>query len=133
MPLIAFALLLAAPPPATPAIAGTWKTEDGKALVRIAPCGANWCGRIVKLLVAPPPGKGHDVNNPDPALRGRPILGLTILTGFSRQDGEWQGAIYDPQHGKSYRSILEPGDGGTLKVKGCISIFCKTQIWQPGS
>jgi uncharacterized protein (DUF2147 family) len=129
MPLAVIALFLAPPTPAA-SIDGLWRTENGKALVRIGRCGESRCGRIAKLLIAPPPGKDHDINNPDPALRGRAMLGLPVLTGFTRQDGEWRGTIYDPEHGKSYRSILEASDGGMLKVKGCISIFCKTQTWR---
>ena len=29
---------------------GTWLTENGKARVKIAPCGGNLCGNVEKLL-----------------------------------------------------------------------------------
>jgi hypothetical protein len=45
-------------------------------------CGADWCGRISRILERQPGWKGNDVNNPDPALKSRPVIGLPILTGF---------------------------------------------------
>ncbi|TPG21031.1 DUF2147 domain-containing protein [Sphingomonas koreensis] len=128
MSILALALTLAAPETIKADIAGTWRTQNDKALVHIAPCGDAWCGRIVKLLKPVSYQKSHDLNNPDPALRGRPIVGITILTGFHREDGEWRGQVYDPVHGKNYRSTLAT-DGDVLRVKGCIAFFCKTQVW----
>ena len=123
------ALLLAFVVPQSPAdIAGLWKTHDGKALVRVAPCGRKWCGTIVRLLTPPPAGHTHDVENPDPAKRSRAILGLPVLVDFTRDGDLWRGEIYDPEHGKTYRSTLQR-KSGMLEVKGCISIFCKTKRW----
>ena len=123
------ALALAAGAAAAPApITGRWLTEGGKAVVEIAPCGKQLCGRIARVLKYTP-GKPHtDVNNPDPTLRNRPIEGTTILTGFTADDDRWRGRIYDPESGKTYRSELV-GGGNTLDVKGCIAFFCRSQAW----
>lgn len=109
-------------------VAGRWITTEGKALVEIGPCGEQLCGRIVRVLKAPAAGPLTDLNNPDPALRRRPITGLVFLTAFRPDDDRWRGRIYDPESGRSYRSELIRA-GGTLKVKGCIGPFCRTQIW----
>ena len=127
------ALLLAASPTAALAapqpVTGRWLTEDGKAQVEIGTCGSTICGQIARVLVPPPAGKPTtDYKNPDPALRARPLQGLTILSGFGADGDQWTGRIYDPQSGKTYRSVLER-DGAKLKVKGCIAFFCKTQTW----
>lgn len=119
----------AAPVGAAPAITGRWLTEGGKALVEVAPCGASLCGRIAKVLVRSTSGVAVDRNNPDPKLRGRPIVGLPILTGFTDGGAVWKGRIYDPESGRSYRSELSR-EGGTLKVKGCFGPFCRTQSWR---
>lgn len=125
------ALLLAAPALAAEPIAGRWVTEDGKALVEIAPCGKTLCGKIARVI-KPTPGKPQtDANNPDAKLRSRPIVGLPILTGFSDAGTEWKGSIYSPEEGKTYRSVLQRNANGTLKVKGCIMMFCKAQTWRP--
>ena len=119
----------ATPAGAAPAITGRWLTEGGKALVEVAPCGASLCGRIAKVLVRSTSGVAVDRNNPDPKLRGRPIVGLPILTGFTDGGAVWKGRIYDPESGRSYRSELSR-EGGTLKVKGCFGPFCRTQSWR---
>ncbi len=123
--MFAVAPALAAPKPIT----GNWITKDGKALVRIGQCGNTLCGKIVKVLKHDPSKPRNDANNPDPKLRDRPIEGLMILTGFTPDDDKWKGQIYDPESGKTYRSVLKREDG-QLTVKGCVAIFCKTQHWK---
>ena len=123
------ALLLGGMAPAN-GISGTWLTEDRDTHVEIAPCGRSLCGRVVKFLVAPPGGiDQRDTENPDPKLRNRRLLGLAVLTGFTRDGDQWRGRIYDPKSGKSYRSVLER-NGNTLVVKGCIGPFCQAQKWR---
>ena len=129
--LSALAALVASPAMAADPVTGVWKTEDGDALVRIGDCGSSVCGRIARFLVTPPQGAGQrDVNNPDPRLRNRKLLGLPVLSGFTEESELWRGTIYDPKAGKSYRSVIRRTGPGTLEVKGCIGPFCQTQIWQ---
>lgn len=127
----AAAVLLAAPLAAAQPIEGRWITQDGDAVVTVAPCGRSLCGTISRFLVTPPEGVGQrDVNNPDARLRTRRILGLPVLTDFSRDGDVWRGRIYDPKSGRSYRSVLERRDARTLAVKGCIGPICRTQLWR---
>jgi len=126
LPALVLAASAAAAAPAP--ITGHWLTEGGKAVVEVAPCGQQLCGRIVRVLKYTP-GKPHtDVQNPDASLRNRPVEGLTILTGFVPGGDRWRGRIYDPESGRTYRSELIAA-GNTLQVKGCIAIFCRTQTW----
>jgi len=124
--LAAAALLTVAAAPAP--ITGRWVTEDRAALVEIAPCGPALCGRIVRVLKADPSKPTTDVNNPEVGLRKRPIVGLPFLTGFVAEGDQWNGRIYDPRNGRSYRSVVTRA-GGVLKVKGCYGPFCRTQTW----
>ena len=123
------ALLLAAPATAAAPIAGRWLTEEGNAIVTIGPCGGATCGRLTKLLKGPPSGPPTDRNNPDVKLRGRPLEGLTVLTGFADAGDDWRGRIYDPKSGRTYKSIVKREADGRLKVQGCIAFFCRTQHW----
>lgn len=135
MRLLAFALIaFAVPAAAAEPVSGVWRTADKDALVRIGECGGSLCGRVARFLVPPPQGSDQrDVNNPEPQLRKRKLLGLTVLSGF-REDGElWRGTIYDPKTGKSYRSVMRRLDPNRLEVKGCIGPFCKTQVWRKAS
>ena len=47
----------------------------------------------------------HDRENPDPAKRDQPIVGLTILKDFAYGgNNKWKkGTIYEPDNGKSYK------------------------------
>ncbi len=129
--LAAASMALATPGFAASGIDGRWITQDGKAVVDIAPCGAARCGTIARMLKPPAPGVLRDIHNPDERLRDRPILGLPILTGLSPSGEEWHGHVYDPEKGKSYKAIVRANKDGTLKVQGCISLFCRTLLWKP--
>jgi len=119
------ARLIAAQP-----VTGRWITDDGKALVTIGACGSTLCGHITKVLAPTPDGPPVDQRNPDVRLRRRPIQGLTVLSGFVPAGDEWHGRIYDPEAGKTYRSVLQRVSPDLIKVKGCIAFFCRSQTWR---
>lgn len=125
------ALLLAAPAVAATPIAGRYVTEDGSGVIEIGRCGATVCGKLVRILKSEPNAPKTDVNNSDPALRSRPILGMPILSAFTDAGKDWRGRIYDPRNGKTYKSIVSKNGDGTLKVQGCIAFLCQTQTWKP--
>lgn len=129
-PFAPFALILAAPALAAAPVNGRWVTPDRDSVIEIGSCGAAVCGRIGRLLKPVQGGPATDRNNPDVALRGRPLVGLPILIGFTDAGSEWRGRIYDPRAGKSYRSTLVLAPHGVLRVKGCIAFFCQTQEWR---
>lgn len=126
----ASALATATPAIAAESITGRWITQDKDAVVAISKCGASYCGRVAKFLVTPPEGASQrDINNPNPKLKKRKILGLPVLSGFKEEKTLWRGRIYDPNTGKTYRSIVRRKSATKLEVKGCIGPFCQTQIW----
>lgn len=89
------------------------------------------CGRLIQILKTKPGAPKFDVNNHNPALRRRPIQGITILDSLTDNGADWRGTIYDPRDGKSYKSIVSRNPDGSLKVRGCIAFFCQTQRWAP--
>ena len=111
-------------------IRGIWVTADGEGFIEITETDGVYEGTVIG-------GAGDterfDENNPDPALRDRPLLGLTIMTGFRFQgDGTWtDGRIYDPNNGKTYRCKMKLATDGTLKVRGYVGIswFGRTETW----
>lgn len=123
--------LSATPALAATAIDGMWVTQAGDGQVQVGKCGPSLCGRLVKYLVPPPGGVDQrDVNNSDPSLRQRKVLGSAILSGLV-QDGEvWRGQVYDPRRGKTFRAIVRRLDANRLEVKGCVGPFCQAQVWQ---
>lgn len=123
----------AIPVSAQSSITGRWLTEDRRAIVRIAPCGGNLCGYIQQVLEEMPDAQDQrDVNNPDPALRNRRVIGMPVLTGFRLDGNRWRhGQIYDPEDGRSYNARLQLNANGSLRVTGCVlgGIICDSQTW----
>lgn len=119
--------------PALAGVEGLWSTVDGKSRVAISRCGDKFCGQIV-WLKEPDDDTGNpktDINNEDDKLKSRPILGMKLLHSF-KVSGEvsWDnGKIYNPEDGKTYSSSMKLVEPEVLEVKGCVFIFCKSQVW----
>jgi uncharacterized protein (DUF2147 family) len=129
MPAMRFGLLLVLI--ASPAFAanpkGDWLVEEKDAIIHIDSCGTSLCGTVVWTKK---PG-GLDENNPDPAKRTRPVMGLQLLLGMKpASDGRWEGDIYNPENGKTYSSRMWLKSDDTLRVEGCVLGFlCDGQDW----
>ena len=110
---------------------GVWLTDDGSAKIKIAKCGANVCGSV-SWLKEPNDSKGQpkvDTNNADASKRGRPIVGVPVVLSMKPDgDDKWSGKIYNAEDGKTYDGSVTLA-GNTLKVQGCVTIFCKTKTW----
>lgn len=124
-----------AQPPAD-AILGVWESGNGKARIKIDKAGDTYMGRIVWLR-EPNDEAGKpkvDKNNPDEALRSKPLLGYSMLKGFSfKGDKKWEdGTIYDPESGSTYSCTITMTDENTLDVRGYIgvSLFGRTDVWK---
>jgi uncharacterized protein (DUF2147 family) len=110
-------------------IDGTYRDSQGYIEITVEPCGIERCGSISRIVRRKPGGFDTDVHNEDPALRDRPILGLTLLTGLRWDDDVWRGEICNPEDGETYRAEVRPAVDGALEVKGCLFIICQTRIW----
>lgn len=108
---------------------GVWRLDNGKVTVQVYQCGGALCGTVVALK-KPKDDKGRprlDKENPNPSLRGRPVIGLTILSNMVAQgDNKWRGTIYNPDDGYTYSSKMKLQGSDTMKVEGCFTVFCKT-------
>ena len=75
-----------------------------------------------------------DLKNADSKLRGRPLLGLTILYDLRRTgDRTWEdGKIYNPDDGVDYRALRSINDDGTLRVRAyvLVPLLGKTFTWK---
>jgi uncharacterized protein (DUF2147 family) len=126
--LLAFALLSpsASAQKAEDAI-GVWRNPENGSNVEFYRCGAGLCGKIVKVS----DGQVRDSNNPDPAMRQRPIVGLPILEG-ARQTGDnrWAGTLYNRENGKTYSGTVTVKSKDALELSGCVlAVLCKTLTW----
>lgn len=105
---------------------GIWLTETGDSKVRLARCGAGYCGTLVSVS-----GKGVDDKNPDPALRTRSVVGVQIVNAATATSDGYEGTLYNPKDGKTYSGSLKLTGPDSLVVSGCVmSVFCKRQTWK---
>ena len=115
---------------------GTWRTDEGKATVRVADCGGALCATIVSLKEPNDPKSGRpktDSNNVDASKRNRPIVGLQILTALRPQGAnKWTGQVYNPEDGKTYDATVVLENANVLKVQGCVLFLCETYTWTRG-
>ena len=78
-----------------------------------------------------------DLENPDPNLRSRSLLGLEVGDDLRKEDlrkkgALWQGRIYDPRSGTWYKSRLSIVDG-QLNIRGYIGMpmLGQTRVFDP--
>ncbi|MDO6814043.1 DUF2147 domain-containing protein [Tenacibaculum soleae] len=64
--------------------------------------------------------------------KNKPILGMNILTGLSKNNDEWSGGkILDPKNGKIYSCFIQLKNNNKLKVRGYVgaALFGRTVYW----
>ena len=133
---LGLALALSGPAAAaTDPVFGRWLVEGGEAVVEIAPCGDQACGRLVWLQNPWAAGGGpkRDAKNPDPSARSRTLCGLRLISGLERgEDGAWEdGEIYSARDGRTYGVEITPDGPDRLNVRGYlgISLLGGSQTW----
>ena len=106
-----------APAMAADPLIGDWMVKDGYGIVRIDNCNGKMWGIIIWEKVA-----GVDSDNPDPAKKGRPSLGVPILLGMApTQPNKWEGEIYNTENGKKYSGNISLIDDNSLQLEGACS------------
>ena len=120
--------------PGADSIAGTWLTRKGDARVKIYREGGEFLGKLVWLRQ--PNGDNGlpavDDKNPDPRLRGQPILGLVIIHAVYKGLNLWKGTVYDADNGDTYRCTLSLAGPDSLRLRGYLGIplFGRTETWK---
>jgi len=144
--LLLIAVLLAPFSPASAGgqgdILGVWYNQEKDAKIEIYQCGDTYCGKIVWLQEPIYPEGSEDGipgtvkldhNNPDPARRKTPVMGMTIMHGFtfSGEDRWKNGRIYDPKNGKTYSAKITLISPKRLDLRGYIgiSLIGRTAEW----
>lgn len=113
--LVALATLAApAAHAANPSPLGVWARGDGKAIVRIEPCGGALCA--INTWIRP--------GTPDEKVGDRLVLNV------SPAGGALKGEAFDPQRRKSYRIQITTGDR-SMVTRGCVfaGLLCKDMRW----
>jgi uncharacterized protein (DUF2147 family) len=121
----ALALLAATPAPAAMGspIEGLWTNRKKSVVVRIAPCGPAWCGKVVSAT-AREEAKAAKYGMDD--LEGEQMLTALRPVGT----GRWKGQVYVPKLRRKVGSTVTMPSRNQIKVSGCFAgIMCKTQFW----
>ena len=111
----AIVLLAAGPVMAEPSMLGLWARGDGKAVVRIEPCGANLCAINTWIRAGTKNEKAGD---------------KLILTVSPSGPSVMTGQAFDPQRNLTYRMRIEVGER-TMSSRGCIlaGLLCRSMSW----
>jgi uncharacterized protein (DUF2147 family) len=126
--LIIASLIMSAPLAKAEGPDGLWLLANGKLTVRVKTCnGDKICGVIAALehTLNDDGTPKLDFKNPNPALRSRHVIGLTVFDGLAPNgENNWKGRIYSADDGGTYRAFAKL-NGDRFEVKGCWGPFCK--------
>lgn len=116
-------------------ITGKWKTIDdktgaAKSIVEVYSKSGKIYAKVVDIFDEA--HKNSNCQKCEGEDKNKPILGLTIIKGLSKDGEEYNsGEILDPQNGKLYKCLLSLENKDKLKVRGYIgfSLIGRTQYW----
>jgi uncharacterized protein (DUF2147 family) len=118
---VALTLASSLPAFARAGIVGTWWSpkHDGKILIT-----TDASGKASGTVIAAADADRKDIRNPNPALRGRRLLGLVILSGFHDDGhGTWTGgSVYQPSSGRTFNADLKLKDDDHLLLHGFLGV-----------
>lgn len=99
-------------------IIGVYWSPDKDGKISIYKKNAKYYGKSVESKTP----ELKDVNNPNPALRNKVVLGQDVFFDFVYEDGEYiNGTIYNPLDGNIYNAKMWL-DEGKLKLRGYVGI-----------
>ena len=117
-------------------ICHTWYTHEKKSAVQIyLAADGKYYGKITWLKNAYENGKPlMDDKNPDETKRGKPYMGLVIITGLTKKsETEYvSGKVYDPSKGNYYSCKMTVQNNNELALRGYIfgmPFLGRTTIW----
>ncbi len=103
---------------------GVWQSPGGNTRIRIAPCGANICG---KVAWASPKAKA------DAARGGHPnLIGMNLFEDFARTGPEsFAGRVFVPDINRRFNGQLVMDSPNRITVRGCLvrNTGCRTETW----
>ena len=99
----------------SPSPLGDWARGDGKARVRIAPCGDDLCAVNTWMRA--------DVRN-------EKVGDRLVMTVTPEGDGRLTGKAFDPQRHMTYHLIMKVA-GSHMTTSGCVlgGLICKSMSW----
>ena len=105
-------------------VCGKWMSTDKNLIVQVYKEGAGYQAKIVWFKNddnSKAMDEWTDKHNPNPALRNRKLIGMSILEGmdYKPKSNTWEnGKIYDAKSGHSWSASAYIAQDGVLKVTG---------------
>ena len=125
-PLMALALLLAAPAPALAKapLEGQWKNPKGSVVVSVGRCGPAYCGTVVEASAK---AKATAAKGGTPRLVGTRIMSDMRAVG----NGVYKGHAFDPKRNIRAPATIRVIGPSVISIKGCVvgGLICKEQRW----
>lgn len=110
--------------PKSDQILGRWISAEKDLAVEVYKADDRYLAKVVWFDCSkpntPPMAQHFDTENPNPKLRSRPWLGMVVLNnlGFNGKD-EWNGGtVYDPNSGRTYRTVVRMASPNAIIVRG---------------
>lgn len=104
-------------------VCGKWESEHHNLRIQVYMQNNQFRAKIIWFsdTDGKPMDYWRDVHNPDPKLRSRRILGMSILSGlrYNAKTNTWEdGTVYDSRHGRYWNAAASIGSRGLLHVRG---------------
>ncbi len=110
----------------------SYKTGERISIVKIWEQNGMLYGKVMKIFPGPNRGFSDRCEQCEGDLKGKPIIGMTVLWDFTQGDnGRWvNGHALDPHTGEVYRgSMVLLDNGKQLELTGYWGIFWHSQTW----
>lgn len=115
---------------------GRWQTIDDhlnrvKSIVEIKNVNGELRGYVRKIYLLPNEGTDPACIECEGSLKNTKVVGMKIIWDFKKVGNKWdEGKIFDPGNGSIYSSSLWLVDANTLKVRGYLGLFYRSQVWK---
>jgi uncharacterized protein (DUF2147 family) len=133
--ILTFALLFITTTNFSQSVIGKWKTIDdetgqAKSIVEVYENAGKIYGKVIEIFDVV--HKNDVCKECSGADKNKPIQGMVILRGLSKDDDEYNGGkIIDPKNGKTYKCSMSLESKDKLKIRGYIgfSLIGRSQYW----
>ena len=115
---------------------GIWQTIDDhwnkvKSVIEIKNVNGELKGFIRRIFMLPHEGTNPVCTECDGDLKNQKVVGMKIIWDFKKEGDKWvDGKILDPDNGNVYASSIWLIDSDTLKVRGYLGPFYRSQVWK---
>ena len=103
---------------------GVWRNPKNSVHVEIKPCGGGRACGVVVWATEDAKADARKGGTPN-------LVGLQLLRDFALQkSGSWKGKVFVPDLNMTLGGTADFPDATTMKAKGCLLLFCKSQTWR---